>query len=65
MDNRESALEIGLGLLAAGLLAAAAVLIFGRASGGAHRGHRRSEPAPAAGSVAPERHQHTSTVSAR
>ncbi len=65
MQHRETAVEIGLALLAAGLRAAAGVLVFGRASGGARRGRRRNEATPSGGSVAPERHHHTSTVSAR
>ena len=65
MKDRETALEIGLILLAAGLVAAAGVLVFGRASGGAHRGARHHESAPERGSIGAERHQNTSTVSAR
>ncbi len=65
MKNRESWLEVGFALFSAGLLVGLGVLLFGRASGGAHhaRGHR--QPAPEAGSIPAHRHAHISSNAAR
>ncbi len=63
--DRELLLEIGGGLFAAGLIGGLLVLLWGRATGSAHRGRQRHKQAPAAGSVRSERHKNIATVAAR
>ncbi len=65
MKDRESVLEIGFVLAAAGVAAAVGVWLLGNAmSARAHAGRYAEEPPPA-GTIEPERHQHISTVAAR
>jgi hypothetical protein len=61
----EALLEGGLLALAVGCLGGLAVLVFGRAAGGADRKARYAERAPGRGSVPAERHHNTSGVPAR
>ena len=65
MKDRETVAEIGCALFGALLLGALAVLVGGRAAGGAVRGRRRAAPPPAVGKIPPERHLARSAVSAR
>lgn len=65
LKHQETVFETGLALLGIGLLAGLGLLVFGRALGRAQHGRRHAEPAPAAGMIAPERHQHVATVAAR
>jgi hypothetical protein len=58
--DRELALEVGFGLVGAGILGALALLVGGRVWGAAHRAAGRGEAPPPAGSVPPERHQNLS-----
>ncbi len=63
--DREMALEVGLGLFAFGLLAGVAVLILGKAAGGAQHGRQRARGAPERGSMPQERNRNIGTVAAR
>jgi hypothetical protein len=65
MKDRETVAEIGCALFGALLLGALAILVGGRAVGGARRGERRAAPPPVVGKVPPERHQALGAVSAR
>jgi hypothetical protein len=65
MKDRESVAEVGCALFGALLLGALAVLLGGRATGGATRGRRRIAPPPAVGKIPPERHRALGAVSAR
>jgi hypothetical protein len=55
--DRELALEVGFGLVGAGILSALALALAGRVWGAAQRGARHAQAAPPAGSVPAERHQ--------
>ena len=55
--DRELALEVGFGLVGAGILGALALVLAGRVWGDAQRGARRAEAPPPVGSVPAERHQ--------
>ena len=55
--DRELALEVGLGLVGAGILGALALLLGGRFWGDAQRQARHAQDPPPAGSVPAERHQ--------
>jgi hypothetical protein len=59
--DRESLLELGFILLAAGFLAGFGLLVGGRLAGGAQRHRRHTEAAPSPGSIPAERHQQLST----
>ena len=59
--DRESMLEVGFALLAAGFLAGFGMLVAGRLAGGAQRHRRHAEAAPSPGSIPAERHQQLST----
>ncbi len=65
MKGKETWLEAGMVLFAAGLLVGLGVLVAGRMSGGAKHAAGHGQPAPAAGSVPTHRHQHISTNAAR
>jgi hypothetical protein len=58
--DRELALEVGFGLVGAGILGALALLVAGRVWGDTQRGARHAEAPPPAGSVPTERHQNMS-----
>ena len=55
--DRELALEVGFGLMSAGILGALALLLGGRVWGAAQRHARHAQDPPPAGSVPAERHQ--------
>ena len=59
--DRESVLEAGFVLLAAGFMAGFGLLVAGRLAGGAQRHRRHAEAAPSPGSIPGERHQQLST----
>ncbi len=61
----ESFLEAGLLLFGLGLLSAIGVLVMGRSAGGAKRGRRFAEPAPAPGRVSKDRNQNIQSASPR
>jgi hypothetical protein len=58
--DRETMLEAGLILLAAGLVTGVGLLVGGRLAGGAQRRRRHMEAPPPRGSVPAERHQQLS-----
>jgi hypothetical protein len=55
--DRELALEVGFGLVGAGILGALALLLGGRIWGDAQRRARHAQAPPPVGSVPAERHQ--------
>ena len=59
--DRESVLEAGFVLLAAGFVAGLGLLVGGRLAGGMQRHQRHAEAAPSPGSIPAERHQQLST----
>ncbi len=63
--DQELVLEIGLGLLAAGILAGIGTVLFGKSIGEARHAQRHAEPPPEAGSTPASRHGNISTVAAR
>ncbi len=65
LKDQEAIFELGLVLLAASIVAAGAFWIAGRAWGRGQRGQRYAAEPPEAGRIAPQRHQHISTVAAR
>jgi hypothetical protein len=65
MNDHALWLEGGLLLLAGGLLMGLVILLFGRASGGVHRGRRHGLPAAPVGAVPQHPHQHTESNAAR
>ncbi len=65
LPGHEAWLEAGLVLFAAGLLVGLGVLAFGKVAGSAEHGAQHARPAPSAGSVPEQRHQHISSNAAR
>jgi hypothetical protein len=59
--DRESVLEAGFVLLAAGFVAGFGLLVGGRLAGGVQHHQRHAEGAPPPGSIPAERHQQLST----
>jgi hypothetical protein len=59
--DRESVLEAGFVLLAAGFVAGLGLLVGGRLAGGMQHHQRHAEGAPPPGSIPAERHQQLST----
>ncbi len=63
--DRESWLEAGLLVLAAGILAGVGLLVYGKTMGTVNHTHKRRQAAPAPGSVSQKRHENIGSNAAR
>ena len=65
MMEHESWLEIGLVVVAIGLVTGLGMWVLANAAGSLRQRQRYDAPPPSAGSVPQERHEHTASVAAR